>query len=172
MNPVAVVGASAISAFGHSCRGLGQALLDRRLKPVPTRQLADSHPAVAGSEVAEIPKPENPTERNARKLMSRGALLGALAARALVRAMDGALSGWTRPHLDLGYYLGVGASGGDMSQLTAMLHASLIPASANGPGQPTDERSALSLSMERFGDAGLRRGRLNQGGVLLSRRPS
>lgn len=159
MTPVAVVGASAISAFGHSYRGLGQALLDRRLKPVPTRQLADSYPAVAGSEVVDIPRPENPAERNARKLMSRGALLGALAARALLRSQNGAPSGWTRPHLDLGYYLGVGASGGDMSQLTAMLHASLAPASSTGPGQPTsaDSNAALSLSLERFGDAGLRR---------------
>ena len=45
------------------------------------------------------------------------------------------------PNREVGFYLGVGASGGGMDQLTAMLQASL-----------NDGR----LSWERFGDAGLR----------------
>lgn len=151
---VAIVGASAISAFGHGWRGLGRALAKGAVQPTATGQLAGSHPGVLGSEVTDIPAPEDSVERNARKLMSRGALLGALAVRAALRTT----ATWSAPYHDLGYYLGVGASGGDMDQLTAMLHASLVPVEPGESTAPTNpERPALTLSMARFGEAGLRR---------------
>ena len=142
--PLAITGASAISAHGHAWRGLGQALADERISPAATNSLTPSHGPVPGSEVRNIPRPESPAERNARKLMSRGALLASLAVRALVRDQEG----WSPPFHDLGYYLGVGASGGAMSQLRSMLHASLVPAESD---------NGLMLSMAQFGEAGLKR---------------
>jgi hypothetical protein len=67
--------------------------------------------------------------------MSRGALL---AYHGLKAALED--SGWSS-YSDAGLFMGVGASGGDLEQLESMLGKSL----QNG-----------SLSMQKFGDAGLR----------------
>lgn len=151
---VAIVGASAICALGPTWRGLGQKIANGQTAFERTEQLASSFPDVLGSEVRAIPRPASPTERNARKLMSRGALLGSLAANAAIGEL--AARGDHKPYIDLGYYLGVGASGGAMEQLRVMLHASLVPE----PSAAGDEDAAtpsLAFSLPRFGDAGLKR---------------
>jgi 3-oxoacyl-(acyl-carrier-protein) synthase len=70
----------------------------------------------------------------ARKMMSRGAYLAAVCAGNLVRDV-----GWTALG-DVGYFLGVGASGGSLDDVTALLDASI---------------SDGKFSIARFGDRGL-----------------
>ena len=116
---VAIAGVAAISRFGANARGLGNALRERAVLPgLP-----------AESALA------NPKARNARKMMSRGAYL---AAAALADVMTEV--GWTAEQReDAGYYLGVGASGGSLDDVSALLDASL---------QPT-------FSLPAFGEQGL-----------------
>ena len=71
----------------------------------------------------------------ARKLMSRGARLGALA---IAKALDDA--GWSGQLEDIGAFFGVGASGGSLEDLEAIL------AKSAGP---------RGFSLEAFGGAGL-----------------
>jgi hypothetical protein len=115
---IAVAAASAISRFGSSWRGLGRAV-------------------VSGDVLAGLPS-DPPFERNdpiarARKMMSRSAYLAAWNLRVLMRE-----SGWAGD--GVAYFLGVGASGGSMDDVTAMLAASI-------------DREGLSLA--RLGGDGL-----------------
>lgn len=119
--PAAVVGAAAVGAFGVEWRGLGAALAGGSL-PASGGELGLE--PLEGREVAR-----------ARKLMSRGARLAALAMR---RALADA--GWSQGREEIGAWLGVGASGGAMDELEAMLRAS-----ADGG----------HFSHARFGEAGL-----------------
>jgi len=116
----AVVGVSAVSAFGFGWRGLGQALLSRSLAPRLSEQLARSHPGTLGSEVQPVPAGEDVGEAKSRKLMSRSAHLAAIAMK---KALDEA--GWSERREEIGCYLGLGASGGPMEDLTAILRASV-----------------------------------------------
>ncbi|WP_428268331.1 beta-ketoacyl synthase N-terminal-like domain-containing protein [Haliangium sp.] len=134
MTRVAIVGAGVICARGLSWRGLSGPV-DAPAYPA-ARALASSHPGTAAAEVPAVPAPANAAEARARKLMSRSALLAAVATGA---ALDDA--GWGDDRDLIGMYLGVGASGGSMEQLEAMLAAAV-------------EDGALSAA--RFGDAGLR----------------
>jgi hypothetical protein len=68
--------------------------------------------------------------------MSRSAALAAVATR---EALEEAR--WTTERESVGFYLGVGASGGEVDQLVAMLGASIAD---------------YEFSLSRFGDAGLR----------------
>jgi hypothetical protein len=69
-------------------------------------------------------------------MMSRSAVLASAATETALRD-----AGWSEAPEEVGYYLGVGASGGSVDQLTAMLAASI------------EERE---FSLARFGDGGLR----------------
>ena len=103
---VAIAGAAAISRYGATWRGLSRALTDGAPLPgVP----------------AETPL-ANPKARNARKMMSRGAYLAAAALAELMRDL-----GWSAEQREgAGYYLGVGASGGSLDDVTALLDASIV----------------------------------------------
>jgi hypothetical protein len=119
MKPVAVVGAAAICEAGTGWRGLGEAAL-----------------VTSGGTRVQLPgmPDESPLSNpKARKMMSRGAYL---AARCLADVMTDVT--WRRGNV--GYFLGVGASGGSLADVTALLDASIVD------GQ---------FSLERFGDAGL-----------------
>ncbi len=141
--PVYIVGAAALSAFGCGWRGLGQALLQQQPGFAPARQLAQSHGEVLASEVPPLPSGMD-VEARARKLMAYPARLAAIALhQALLDA------GWLSPEHkpaaphgfdDIAMFLGVGASGAAMSELTAMLAASI---------------SAHQFCLQRFGGAGL-----------------
>jgi hypothetical protein len=115
----AILGAAAISRYGASWRGLGEALADGATLPgVP----------------AELPLGDARVRAKVQKMMSRGAYLAASCLGALVR--DSALAA----RGDCGYFLGVGASGGSLDDVTALLAESI----AGG-----------EFSLARFGDRGL-----------------
>lgn len=129
---VGVVGAGAVSAFGFGWRGLGEAVAAGRPGFAPSRELAASHPGTPASEVPPIPDAEDAGDARQRKLMSRPARLAAIGARkALVdagwreatRAGRGAAASASAPS-PIGYFLGVGASGASMTEVTALLRAS------------------------------------------------
>ncbi len=112
---IAIRAMAALSAFGAGARGLGRALADGAALPgIP----------------AEAPLP-NP---RVRKMMSRAAYLAA-------RCLGGLLGelAWTeREHV--GYFLGVGASGGSLDEFMALLDESIMDG---------------AFSLPRFGKQGL-----------------
>lgn len=134
-SPVFVSGAAAVSAFGFEWRGLGRALKSHSLGFAPSTHLADSHPGVLASELPSIPASVDAGNARVRKLMSRGARLGAIA---LKQALGDAC--WAQNREEIGFFFGVGASGGSMTELSEMLAAS----THDGQFSPT-----------RFGSAGL-----------------
>jgi hypothetical protein len=117
----AVVGVSAVSAFGFGWRGLGRALLGRALAPRPCATLERSHPGTWASEVPPVPAADEVSDAKTRRLMSRAAHLAALAMK---RALADA--GWDGGRDEVGCFLGVGASGGPMEELLAILRASVV----------------------------------------------
>ncbi len=84
---------------------------------------------------SEVPEPRDRGEARARMMMSRGALLGAVA---MTRAIEDA--GWEAPG-QVGCWMGVGGSGPDMTQLEALLRKSYLEG---------------RLSMAELGGRGLR----------------
>jgi hypothetical protein len=129
---VGVVGAGAVSAFGFGWRGLGEAVAAGRPSFAPSRELAASHPGTPASEVPPIPEIEDAGDARQRKLMSRPARLAAIGARKALadagwreatRAGRGAAASAPAPS-PIGYFLGVGASGASMTEVTALLRAS------------------------------------------------
>lgn len=131
---VYVQGAAAISAFGVDWRGLGAAITANKIALSPARQLADSHGSVLSSEVATIPSSID-VDTRACKLMSYPARLNAIALHQVLQD-----TGWDSGRDEIAFYLGVGASGGSVAELTEMLRASI------------DEQI---FSLKRFGTAGL-----------------
>ena len=125
MRAVAIGGAAAISRYGASWRGLARALIDGTPLPgVP----------------AETPL-ANPKARNARKMMSRGAYLAAATLAELMREV-----GWSPEQREgAGYYLGVGASGGSLEDVSALLDASIVAG-------PTGDQEFSTVA---FGEHGL-----------------
>jgi hypothetical protein len=121
--PVFVAGAAALTPFGLGWRGLAARLAAGRPRP------GDAVPALSAE--------DDPSEPRHRKMMSRGAQLAAAAVRAALR--EPGLSGLGRE--EIGCFLGVGASGGDIPELEAMLQESV----AGG-----------AFRLERFGQTGLR----------------
>jgi hypothetical protein len=91
---------------------------------------------VRGGVNAQVPAPSTPKERKRRRLMAAAAVWAELASRDAVVA-----AGWDDPLDDVGQWMGVGASGGDIDQLRRMLAAS---------------RPGGTFSELAFGDAGLR----------------
>lgn len=137
---VSIVGAAAISGHGTDWRGLARAVRERAVGLKTSEQLRRSHPDTRASEVRAIPEGRTAAERRARMLMSRSAVLSTLACEAALRDA-GFADGVADAERDTGFYLGVGASGGATEQLEAMLEQSV---------------EGARLSLDRFGDAGLR----------------
>jgi len=116
---VAIVAAAAVSAFGLSWRGLGEAVATRSLAPRSTFEVPPISPA------------DDAGDARARKAMSRPARLAAIALR---RALaDAAWSAAERE--SAGFFLGVGASGGPIGEMVAMLRASLDEHSRVSPAR-------------------------------------
>lgn len=114
-----IVAAASLSEAGTGWRGLGEGAL------IMTSGTNVKFPGMPADAPVAQPK--------ARKMMSRGAYL---AARCLADLMTDVT--WRRANV--GYFLGVGASGGSLDDVTALLAASIVD------GQ---------FSLPRFGDAGL-----------------
>jgi hypothetical protein len=131
MRPVYIRGAAAVSGFGFGWHGLGG--MDGGF--APSVQLAATHGAVMASEVPAIAAGIDVDARS-RKLMSHPARLAAVALRLALNDTAWPPEG----REDIALYLGVGASGCSMEELTRMLAASI------------EERQ---FSLERFGQAGL-----------------
>jgi hypothetical protein len=129
MRPVAVVAASAVSARGPGWRGLGLALRAGEQAATPCEALGGT----LAAQVPALPAAQD-VEPRQRKLMSRGARLSCVASRSLF------LDAPSLPREETGFFLGVGASGGAVEELEAMLDASF-----------SEER----FDLERFGASGL-----------------
>jgi hypothetical protein len=108
-----VVAASAVSARGLGWRGLGRALRAGEVAATPCAALGGA----LAAQVPELPVAQD-VEPRVRKLMSRGARLSCVAARSLF------LETPSLPRDETGFFLGVGASGGAVEELEAMLGAS------------------------------------------------
>lgn len=117
---IAIVGAAAVSAYGLSWRGLGRAIERGTIAPAPSIQLAASHGEVLASEVPPIEPADDAGDARQRKLMTRAARLAAIAAR---RAL--AEVGWTDRREEIGFFLGVGASGVALPEMPPMLQRSI-----------------------------------------------
>jgi len=135
VRPSPIVGAGAVTAHGLDWRGLGRVVRAGRAEPTASVELAASHPGTRSFEVPALAPPESLLEKRARLLMSRSAILAAMATGAALRD-----AGWLNSLEDAGFYLGVGASGGALDQLTALLAASV---------------EDHELSLTRFGEQGL-----------------
>lgn len=123
--PVYVVGAAALTPFGIGWRGLAQRLA--------------RHERPATGAVPPLGAEDQPCEPRHHKMMSRAAYLAAAAVKLILR--DPAVAALNIAPADIGCFLGVGASGGDMNELEAMLGESVV---------------AHDFDLRRFGDAGLR----------------
>lgn len=132
---VAVVGAGAVSAFGLGWRGLGGAVVEGTPRLSTSHALSVTHPGVEASEVPSLMPTQDAGDAHQRQLMSRGARLAAVALREVLRDTR-----WDAGREEIGAYLGVGASGGSMDELTGMLQASI---------------DGGTFSLERFGREGL-----------------
>lgn len=141
MKPVAIVGAGALSAYGLGWKGMGKKVVAGALLAAPLAESGRSHPGIISAEVGALPEARSPAEKRARGLMSRSALLAALAGRSVMEE-----AGWAGHAGDLGYFLGVGASCGDFAVIEAIVRASVEP---DPGGQPV-------FSTPRFGERGLR----------------
>ncbi|MCK6590068.1 MAG: hypothetical protein L6Q76_21055 [Polyangiaceae bacterium] len=118
--PIPIIAAGAASALGFSWRGLYQAIVEGSAPFTEPSELRASHPGVLASEVPPIPAAADAGDARQRKLMSRAARLAAVAAKpALIEAKI------ATPRNDIGFFLGVGASGGSMSDLLSVLRASI-----------------------------------------------
>lgn len=129
MTAIAIVGAAAVSPLGLGWRGLGD-----RGEPRAATALARSHPEVAGFEVPAIASEHDAGDGKRRRLMSRAARFAAIAARDALRE-----AGWTE-RAGVGYWLGVGASGGPVAEMVAIIEAAMVDG---------------TISLARLGDAGL-----------------
>lgn len=123
--PVYVIAAAALTPLGLGWRGLAGRLA-RGERP-RTRA------------VPPLPPAAEPCEPRHQKMMSRAAYLAAAAVKLVLGDEAVTALGLSPP--ELGCFLGVGASGGDMNELEAMLGPSVAGA---------------QFQLGRFGDAGLR----------------
>lgn len=116
MRPVAIAGTAALSAFGAGTRGIAAAL-------------------ERGAALPGMPADAPLANPRARKMMSRAAYYAARCLAALLHEV-----GWAEAREEIGCFLGVGASGGTMDDMIALIDASIVDG---------------ELSMPRFGDRGL-----------------
>lgn len=133
--PIPLVAASAIGPHGFEPDALVDAILSEKQLASESRELAPSHPGTLAGEVPPFPPELQPGDPRAKRLMSRAAQLACIAARQVITK-----AGWSGACTDVGFFLGVGASGGSMDELAAMLRASVHDG---------------AFSIERFGSAGL-----------------
>ena len=124
-----MVAASAVSVQGLGWRGLGRALRSGQSAASACAALG----GVLAAQVPALPAAQD-VEPRLRKLMSRGARLSCVAARSLFQEAP------LLPREETGFFLGVGASGGAVEELEAMLGASF---------------SEDGFELSRFGNAGL-----------------
>ncbi len=117
---VAIVGAGAVSAFGLGWRGLGGAVVEGKPLRSTTHALAATHSGLEAAQVPALAPAQDAGDGRQRKLMSRGARLAAIAMRETLRDAR-----WSEGREELGAFLGVGASGGAMDELTAMLQSGI-----------------------------------------------
>ncbi len=113
---VAIVGAGAVSAFGLGWRGLGGAVVEGKPLCSTSHALAATHPGIRAAAVPALAPAQDAGDGRQRKLMSRGARLSAVVMREALRDAR-----WSEGREEIGAFLGVGASGGAMDELTAML---------------------------------------------------
>ena len=139
--PVAVVGAAAVSAAGLCWRGLAS----RTIEPARSRELEASDPGTLAFEVPPIPPAADAGDARARKAMSRPARLAAIAAREALA--DAGFRGGAEA---TGYFLGVGASGGPVSEMLAMLLGSLDAQGEVSPARLGAEGLAASNPLFTF----------------------
>jgi 3-oxoacyl-[acyl-carrier-protein] synthase II len=128
MKAVPVVGAGVISAAGLGRQALGDALL--------LAGAAGPSPPPARAQVPAAALDADPTPPRARGRTSRAAVLAAIAARGAL-----ADAGWGDRREETGFFLGVGASGGSLDEIEAILAVS-----RGDDGQ---------LSLARLGEVGL-----------------
>lgn len=128
MRPVAICGAAAVSPRGIGWRGISEPGSSHA-----STLLAATHPGVRGFEVPPVPDALDVPPK-ARRLMSRGAWLAAIAMREALT--DAAWS----DRAGVGCWLGVGASGGPLAEMVAMMQIA---------------RDGDTVSMERLGREGL-----------------
>ena len=125
LKPVYICGAAAVSCWGFDWREMGQKLLESQTAFTAVSQLQgfteiESGAPVIGSEVSDIPN-QFDVEPRSRKFMSHPARLAAVALNLLLEQTN-----WSREiRQDTAFYLGVGASGAALSELEAMLDASI-----------------------------------------------
>jgi hypothetical protein len=117
---VAIVGAGAVSAFGLGWRGLGGAVVEGKPLRSSAHALAATHPGIEAAQVPALAPAQDAGDGRQRKLMSRGARLAAVVMREALRDAR-----WSEGREEVGAFLGVGASGGAMDELTAMLQAGI-----------------------------------------------
>lgn len=103
---VPVVGVGVIGGWGRAWQGLA------------------THTQVPAA-VADLPPPIDRADAFARRVVSRPAVFAAVALADAV-----ASAGWSAPLHDVGLWLGVGASGGPLSQMAKLLRRSLDDAGA------------------------------------------
>jgi hypothetical protein len=130
--PLAVCAAGALCARGRGWRGLGTALRDGGAW---VSGPAAGAPAQAAVSDVVLEASEDAAVAKQRKQMSRGARL---AAAALRDALSDA--GWSAERQQVGAFLGVGSSGGAVSELRAVLVGSV---------------EGGEFSLRRLGEAGL-----------------
>jgi hypothetical protein len=122
---VYLAGAAALTPFGAGWRDLAARIAGGA--------------APASADVPALAPGDDPCEPRHRKMMSRAAYLAAAVVRAALR--EAAVAALDLPPAELGCFLGVGASGGEIPELEAILRESV----AGG-----------AFRLDRFGDAGLR----------------
>jgi Beta-ketoacyl synthase, N-terminal domain len=120
MRDVFVVCAQAVSAAGVGRNAIGDAVAAKTNLFRPSRELEATHPNVQAGEVPEIPDEAELFSPRTRGRMSRAAQLAVLATRhTLLEAA------WTERRDEIGYFLGVGGSGGSVGEIEAMLAVSM-----------------------------------------------
>ena len=119
--PVAVIGAGCASPAGFAPGMLGAALSAGAPLLAPSVALGSTHPGVIGGEVPAIPASHEVGDRKLHRLMSRGARLGSIAARAALE--QAGLDAAARDQA--AWFCGVGTSGSVPAEIEAVVRASL-----------------------------------------------
>lgn len=112
---VFVHGCGAVSACGVGAAPLVDALLSGRSMLRHDAPLSRAFDGQLAAELDELPSAADRDEARARRMMSRGAALAAVAASDLASSTDAA------PLDDAAFFMGVGPSGGDLSQIATLL---------------------------------------------------
>jgi hypothetical protein len=115
-----VVGAQAVSVCGVGREALASSPTLEERAPVPSRQLARTHPGVFAAEVPEIPEETELFSPRSTARMSRASQLASIAVKRVLGEAE-----WRDARHEIGCFLGVGGSGGSVGEVEAMLSASM-----------------------------------------------